>query len=272
MKSYLRFGVSAVALIAAISLGYAETSEHPNEHGERGNATHGSEGKKPAQPQQGKAVPEHGSTKATEQPKHQGRAAEDQGKGLPKTEDRSAQERRQEDQNRTTKQQKSAASERSTAERADNRGGREHPNVTPEHRTQLVNLIHREHDMHVYHRNDLRFNLAVGTRIPDTISFYDAPSQHLSIDPEFQGYKIVILDDVVLIIDPDTRERRSHPNVGGQAPNTQEPITILIRLIGAGTHDIRQDVCRFPRVIQDRARTMDSTRLSDQRIMPHRWA
>jgi Protein of unknown function (DUF1236) len=78
-------------------------------------------------------------------------------------------------------------------------------------------------DMHVYHRNDLRFNVAVGARIPGTITFYDAPSQHLSIDPEFQGYKIVILDDVVLIIDPDTRERRSHPNVGGQAPNTLVP-------------------------------------------------
>ena len=43
-------------------------------------------------------------------------------------------------------------------------------------------------------------------RIPDTIEFYDPPAQVVQIDPVFQGYKIVVLDDVILVVDPATRE------------------------------------------------------------------
>ena len=46
----------------------------------------------------------------------------------------------------------------------------------------------------------------VGTRIPDTITFYDPPPQFVDIDPEFRRYKIVVLDDEVLVVDPETRE------------------------------------------------------------------
>ena len=59
--------------------------------------------------------------------------------------------------------------------------------------------------IHRYHRADVDFPVQVGTRIPSTIEFYD-PAQVLEIDPVFQGYKIVVLDDVILVVDPATRE------------------------------------------------------------------
>ena len=59
--------------------------------------------------------------------------------------------------------------------------------------------------IHRYHRADVDFPVQVGTRIPSTIEFYD-PAQVVEIDPVFQGYKIVVLDDVILVVDPATRE------------------------------------------------------------------
>jgi hypothetical protein len=46
----------------------------------------------------------------------------------------------------------------------------------------------------------------IGTRIPASVVFYDPPAQFVEIEPEFRGYKIVVLDDEILIIDPETRE------------------------------------------------------------------
>ena len=64
----------------------------------------------------------------------------------------------------------------------------------------LTSAIHR------YHGADVNFPVRVGTRIPAAIEFFDPPAQVLQIDPVFQGYKIVVLDDVILIVDPATRE------------------------------------------------------------------
>ena len=60
--------------------------------------------------------------------------------------------------------------------------------------------------IHRYHRADVNFPVQVGTRIPATIEFYDPPAQVVQIDPVFRGYKIVVLDDVILVVDPATRE------------------------------------------------------------------
>jgi hypothetical protein len=46
----------------------------------------------------------------------------------------------------------------------------------------------------------------LGARIPNTIEFYDPPAQVVQIDPVFRDYKIVVLDDVILVVDPSTRE------------------------------------------------------------------
>ena len=78
--------------------------------------------------------------------------------------------------------------------------------ISREQRTRIHGILVRDTAIHRYHRADVDFPVQVGSRIPNTIEFYDAPAQVVQIDPVFQGYKIVVLDDVILVIDPSTRE------------------------------------------------------------------
>ena len=78
--------------------------------------------------------------------------------------------------------------------------------ISREQKTRIHGILVRDTAIHRYHRADVNFPVQVGTRIPAAIEFFDPPAQVLQIDPVFQGYKIVVLDDVILIVDPATRE------------------------------------------------------------------
>jgi hypothetical protein len=78
--------------------------------------------------------------------------------------------------------------------------------ISSEQRTRIHGILVRESGIHRYHRGDVDFNVRVGTRIPNTIEFYDPPAQIVQINPVFRGFKIVLLDDAILVIDPATRE------------------------------------------------------------------
>ena len=78
--------------------------------------------------------------------------------------------------------------------------------ISREQRTRIHGILVRDTAIHRYHRADVEFPVQVGTRIPGTIEFYDPPAQVVQIYPVFQGYKIVVLDDVILVVDPVTRE------------------------------------------------------------------
>jgi Protein of unknown function (DUF1236) len=96
--------------------------------------------------------------------------------------------------------------------RADNdRGGkRSHSEVkkvkiTTEKKTVIRDKIVM-HAPHRYKRNEVHFSLSIGTAIPDTYTVYDVSPSFVSIVPEFEGYDYIVVGDVLLIIDPDTRE------------------------------------------------------------------
>ena len=78
--------------------------------------------------------------------------------------------------------------------------------ISREQKTRIHGILVRDAAIHRYHRADVTFPVQVGTRIPVAIEFFDPPAQVLQIDPVFQGYKIVVLDDVILVVDPVTRE------------------------------------------------------------------
>jgi hypothetical protein len=78
--------------------------------------------------------------------------------------------------------------------------------ISREQKTRIHGILVRDTAIHRYHRADVSFPVQVGTRIPAAIEFYDPPAQVVQIDPVFRGYKIVVLDDVILVIDPATRE------------------------------------------------------------------
>jgi hypothetical protein len=225
MKIYVKTGVSAVALLAAISLAQAQTSERrgeaPSTEREQVKPTQGKQEKgaerEQVKPSQGKQ--ERGAERT--QPKPEGvqqKQTEEKGQGASRSQTRTAEEPR--DQTKRAEQpgqnEQKGTERRAEGERGDRgreanvRGGQERSrvniHVTPQAKTRLHEVIQQDSGIRRYRRSDVNVSLNVGTRIPDTITFYDPPPQFVQIDPEFRGYKIVVLDDVILIVDPETRE------------------------------------------------------------------
>ena len=50
------------------------------------------------------------------------------------------------------------------------------------------------------------FSLAVGTRVPDTATFYDVPETIVDILPQYRGFEYIVVGDELVIVDPDTLE------------------------------------------------------------------
>ena len=46
----------------------------------------------------------------------------------------------------------------------------------------------------------------MGARVPDDVEFFAPPPRFVEIDPVFRRYKIIVLDDEILVVDPATRE------------------------------------------------------------------
>lgn len=78
--------------------------------------------------------------------------------------------------------------------------------VTPEEKTRIQNVIVKDSAIRKYSRSNIHFSLNVGTRIPETVVLYSPPPEVISIDPAFRGYKIIVVDDIILVVDPATRE------------------------------------------------------------------
>ena len=73
-------------------------------------------------------------------------------------------------------------------------------------RSELHGVIRRDAGIRRYHRGEVHFSTNVGTRIPEEIEFFAPPPRFVEIDPEFRRYRIVVLDDVILVVDPVTRQ------------------------------------------------------------------
>ena len=279
MKTSFKYGVSAIALLAAISLAQAQTSERQgggasgSEHSKSGSA--GGSTSSQAERGQGSMSSQHQGGDGGSGGQHQGTSAQERGEGGSATQHqgKSAQERgggssasgkeqrgqsaeRNRDHEQGQDQERNRAEnradrdrertgqaergeesrgERSARTERENRGvhgeesrGREtelgggtregervgraggergrFASISREQKTRIHSILVRDSSIHRYHRSDVNFVVQVGRRIPNTIEFYDAPAQVVQIDPVFQSYKIVVLDDVILVIDPATRE------------------------------------------------------------------
>ncbi len=56
-----------------------------------------------------------------------------------------------------------------------------------------------------FHRVDhVDFPISVGTRVPDTVTFYDIPETIVEIVPQYRGLRYIVVEDQLVIIDPDT--------------------------------------------------------------------
>jgi hypothetical protein len=100
--------------------------------------------------------------------------------------------------------------DRRDGDRAERRGGGKNKshlraNITKEKRTVIRERVVRRAPKR-YRRNEISFNLSVGTRIPRSYVIYDVPSVFFDLYPEYRDYDYIVVGDLLLIIDPDTRE------------------------------------------------------------------
>ena len=253
VKNYLKYGVSAIALLAAFSLAQAQERQG-GERGTGAQQTQGSErgaGAKESQGEQGGAMKhegatqhqgakenrggsasqkgdsEHGKTTQQERGKSENRAQAEHGKAQPENRQEMQTQGRRAAKNAPTEEQKKQTEGEhnksiETRQRESNIGaagksetlGREGAgaskrasiHISGTQRTELHDVIRRDAGIRRYHRGEVHFSVNVGTRIPEEIEFFAPPPRFVEIDPEFRNYKIIVLEDEILVVDPVTRE------------------------------------------------------------------
>ena len=187
MHIYMKYGASVVALLATLAVAQAQ-SEH------QGGGEKGGDAVQHAQPERGK---EGGA-------KERAPAAQERGKG--ETHASPAYEKKPVDH----REGEQKAQDRKDSQRQSNAVGtatrRPNIHISGVQKTRLHDAIGGRLAIRHYHASEIHFTVGVGTRVPDDVIFYDAPLEFIDIDPEFSGYKIVVLDDEILVIDPETRE------------------------------------------------------------------
>jgi hypothetical protein len=187
MHVYIKYGASVVALLATLSLAQAQ-SEHQGGGEKSGGAVE-------------HAQPEHGKEGGA---KERAPAAQERGKGethaTPAKENQPAQHREGEQKAQDKKENQRQSNTTGAVTRRPN------IHISGVQKTKLHNAIGGSTAMRRYHASEIHFTVEAGTRVPDDVIFYDAPAEFIDIDPEFSGYKIVVLDDEILVIDPETRE------------------------------------------------------------------
>jgi hypothetical protein len=75
--------------------------------------------------------------------------------------------------------------------------------LSPDQKTRLHGIITGGD---VRRMDEVDFALSVGTRVPDTVTFYDLPETIVDIVPEYRGFDYIVVRDELVIIDPDTLE------------------------------------------------------------------
>jgi hypothetical protein len=75
--------------------------------------------------------------------------------------------------------------------------------LSPDQRTRLHGIITGGDLRRIDHAD---FALSVGTRVPNTVTFYDIPETIVDIVPEYRGFEYIIVRDDLVIVDPETLE------------------------------------------------------------------
>jgi hypothetical protein len=227
MNVYWKCGASAAAMLAAFSLpqaqaaerqeGPAPTEQHVERPATKSIQAEPNRAQEHSAPNQthGQTTQPRSANERTAAPAHEGRAAQQptnppavrrDAKGSQSDEaDRNA-ERAAAERNQQGNAQRKAEVTSGAREPENGRPAHVGINVSAAQKTRLHDVIIHDNALHRYRRADIQFNVAVGARVPDTITFYDPTAQILAIDPDFGFYKIIVLDDEILVVDPVTRE------------------------------------------------------------------
>lgn len=75
--------------------------------------------------------------------------------------------------------------------------------LSTEQRTKITTVIRNEHIQPV---TDVNFSVAIGTRVPHTVSFHPLPEDIVTIYPSWRGYEFFLVRDQIVVVDPHTLE------------------------------------------------------------------
>ena len=77
-------------------------------------------------------------------------------------------------------------------------------NLTTEQRTRIRQVIVREGN--APRVSNVNFSVSVGTRVPSSLRLVRVPSTIVEIHPAWRGYEYFIVDEEIVIVDPNTLE------------------------------------------------------------------
>jgi hypothetical protein len=75
--------------------------------------------------------------------------------------------------------------------------------LSTEQRTKISTVIRNQH---VQPTTNVNFSIAVGTRVPRTVSFHALPAEIVEIHPAWRGYEFFLVRDEIIVVDPQTLE------------------------------------------------------------------
>lgn len=75
-------------------------------------------------------------------------------------------------------------------------------NLSGEQRTQ-VRTSFRSSNVRVLPRVD--FSISVGTVVPTSVEYYEVPVEIVRVVPAWRGYRYIVVEDEIIIIEPETR-------------------------------------------------------------------
>jgi len=75
--------------------------------------------------------------------------------------------------------------------------------LSTEQRTRITTVIRNQHAAPL---NSVNFTIAVGTRVPNDVTFHRLPTEIVTIYPEWRGYEYILVGDQILVIDPRSKE------------------------------------------------------------------
>ena len=76
--------------------------------------------------------------------------------------------------------------------------------LTTEQRTRIRQVIVREGN--APRVSNVNFSVSVGTRVPSSLRLVRVPSTIVEIHPAWRGYEYFIVDEEIVIVDPNTLE------------------------------------------------------------------
>jgi hypothetical protein len=207
MKSRLLITVAATTLIAGATFASAQTGQTGG--GQGGGSSTMERGA--AQPREGGSAQEQGTP--PRQRTGQSRDAQPSQGQAPRATDQGQSPRQgQPGQMQQQGQDRQGAGQRNQSEQGrTGQGGRAETtgrapadvSVTSEQRTQLRTRLGANPSARV-DRSSINFSISVGATVPRTVRVYDLPPDVVTIVPAYRGYKYVLVDDEILIIDPRT--------------------------------------------------------------------